>query len=594
MSERDLSQFLTNDEQALIEADRRITVARTLAMQANLLATYGASDDHIHDSVNGMRVVFDQLSTESIVKVQKSIADHTLALVGIQPIPVTKATLASLERVPHEIEDTLPLVENGSKESELSLPVQEATEQGAIADTDVMVYDEEPQQDVDYITQAAVENEEEARQVENSEVLYDGADLIVQDNTENSLQFEEIQRTPGTVTTAVRNLFKTTLTLEQCLELSYFDDEQIASFAEAVSTIYTRHATKKQFIPLQTSRIRLALQGAEMKQIAQREGSKSTAVQQSFYSSLPKFYSDHKQEVIDAFQSLQRKTVETVSTEQTQERPPIKPRHFNDATTVEMPESEIEEQLVSAMRQVYETNDPEALAGINDLFSTDHGVIVSSERSVEASRYFKGLMQRYGISLSETVDNPTARQAIARLLDGVGSSDDKKYFTLSEILDETPEGPRESKHRAVTNALNKIIRKFDHPSHVEEGAREKQVDELREELHKWLGLSQEVTGKIIDRALKSDTEYTAELGKALMQMYQIAAGVGLNPEELEVLRLFVRPQPSGAPRTVAEIRQHLKDNQAKNGIATKSIENGYVPATLLRAFDKIVVQRRDG
>lgn len=111
MNERDLSQFLTDDERALIEADRRITIARTIASQANLLTIYGATDDHIRDNVGTMRVAFDQLPTERIIKIQKSIADHTLALAGMQPMPVAQTDI-SLERGVQEATETaLPPLE---------------------------------------------------------------------------------------------------------------------------------------------------------------------------------------------------------------------------------------------------------------------------------------------------------------------------------------------------------------------------------------------------------------------------------------------------------------------------------------------------
>lgn len=706
MIDHDLGQFLTEDELTLLQADRKMTIARTLMSQAHLLSLYGSGGDHIRDNVANMRATFSQLSIESIQKVQKSIADHTLALVGVQPVAITPPETLPLEtgreievekvdfvgeierpavQVQNEIPSTVeqpqalvvetmtitqdefdeaqpkelsPQVNNLFKrllpfEQREAIPTFSSEQKEALVDLMGRVYEkgalrpeEGPKQmnrlrrllNGDTAKDIAKDDGVDATAIGNAfrvsmpglyfrhkhEVAQGFADILamqpVQVVTEETVsavienEQEQVapavevaeavfeRSKPGDVSIALKNLFRLTLTEEQCIELSYFNEVQTAEFFEVLKEIYSQRALKKSYIPMQLNRIKLALNGANFDEIAHNEGSQKNTVRQSFYVSLAEFFAAHKGEIIAAFERIRGAKEPEVTTslngshlhyeEQPSETAEVTP----SANEVQFDQAEVqqEEELTSLMLAVYGTNDPEARKGVFDLFSVKSGVIEASEQSIEAAHYLVGLIQRNGISLSASINDSTVRSSVERLLYGLPDGESRKWSTFSEILAETPDVFRGNKLRKVSSAFDNIARQIERPSLVKEDPREKQVEALRAELHTWTGLPQEITGRIIDRALEKEVEFTGELGKALLQMYQVAAGVGLDEKELNIMRLFVIPRPGSSPRSIAEIREVLKRDQNKHGISMKQLENGYVSSMLLRSFDKIIVQRRDG
>lgn len=725
MIERDLNQFLTDDERTLIEADRRITVARTLASQANLLVIYGATDEHIRDNVAHMRVTFDQLPTESIVKVQKSISDHTLALAGIQPIAVTAPTTVSLERTVQEVPETLAepvaieekiadeavvqfsdVTENEIDKSapgprfnrELVLETDDRQPKGMTAPLNnvfvgVLSYEERTEllmmDDVEkeafvaafedvikkynrlpkhapihakrlqrmldgmnateaaaaegvgvstissafssYLPQVLSGHRTELIDAyerylageslpDETSVEVDGREDALESGTTEEValakrvkQVKPKAECPEGLDGSLNNILADALSLEERAALLDFRQDQKAALVELMNRIYEKAGKKPDMKAVYIDRFEKLLGGATIRDIAESEGVHKMAIVQGFnvfLASIPRRYPQEFALAYDAIRSMQPLASEQTGISELIEGSTVEVANMDMQANGSAPgtmasvqaqktpseqknETYSEEPLVSLVKGVYNTDDPEALAGITDLFSTEKGVIGSSEQSIEAARYFRGIIQRSGVSLSMSIDNPTARSAVERLLEGVGSGEDRKWFTLSEILDETPEGLRAGKQRSVSNALNKIIRQLDRPSLVKEDPREKQVSVLRSELHKYVDLPAEITRKIIDRALEEEIEFTADMGKALLQVYSIAAGVGLSETEHAIMRLFVIPRPGSTPRSVAEIREVLKKDN-KLGVSVKQLENGYVSSKLLRAFDKIVVQRRDG
>jgi hypothetical protein len=435
---------------------------------------------------------------------------------------------------------------------------------------------------------------------------------------------EKIEHPEG-LSDNVDNALRGTLSFEQRAAIPAFDEAQMAALVSLFESTYAKSSKKPEAKDLWTDRFGKFLNGGDVREMADGEGVHTLSIITGFNKFLPGVIAASKEEFVEEFEKIRTMPGETQTADTQQpesaattfsESAPLhdeplanslspEPAGATEQVAAESNESPAEvEQLVATMQKIYRTDDPEALKAVADLFSVNGGVAIeSSEQTAAAAEYLAGVISRKGISLEMTVASPVTRAVIWRMLGGISAPDGRKYSTLSEILADTPDSDmRRKKQEGVEKALEKIARLIGEDSGQttassvsHEDLHAAQIAKILDRLPRVIDITREQVQLVIERMTEKNEEVTPELHPALLEILRIGSGVGLDEQESRILRAFTRPRPNGAPMSVEEIREMLREEQRRTPtFAGKNLENGYVTTTLLRSLDKIIVQRSDG
>lgn len=573
-----LGSYLTQEEQELLAADRKIIIARTLALQVALLELYGATESHIQDGVANMRTKFQDIPTDGIKKIQESLGAQAAVLMDHQVL--RHAIIVPSEAHPSlSIVDPLELPNNVTPiEAEMTVANDDLAEP---LETPLVTTEQEPDQpdetqnDTPEETQADVREIVEEPQVE--------APLVTE--IPSAIEWRKIEGE----SLPLKSFLGALLDEHQLEQVFRFDQAQSARFFGMLKSLLEARTSKQSFVPKQLVRIRNALNGASYDEIAAFEGVGKSVVYQSLHVSLPKFFAKHKDEILQSLRDVVGETQEAIVA------PSIIQPKVSEQEKSDKPEvTAVEEPLVDIAKDIFKTDNPEALKGIGDLFSLNNGVIQASSESVEAAKYLASLLRQRNINLEMKISDQVGRSVIVRLLEGVKNAEtgERKYSTLSQIISDTPESLRVMKIGKTLASLRKIGGWLEGavPAPAQKSEREHNADQLREQLPAYLGLSEEIVGQVLDRALGRQGDFSAELAKALLITHQNALQSGPDEKQIRILQLFSRPRSDAEPMTIAEVREEL----AKPGKDTMRVEEGWVSGMILRAYKKIITQRNDG
>lgn len=549
------------------ERKRTLAFARTLAVQTEALLQFGYTQEEVASRIPVIRENMESLSNKQLKALRHALSPLLTAEVAMSD---------NQDEGVSEVHDA-PVSVDGTEESlEIHETMDEAmtwVDEQSDAVGHVELSDDEP---VMAATEEAVtetQNDETAA-VPSEEVTLAAATTAPRARRPRAEVPEGLQR-------EVFVLFRDILPEEVIGQLADMDSSQQERLVDYMGCLYRSHSQKPQFADKQMNRLRQLMAGYDVRQVAEQEGASVGTVQQSFYSSLPKFYAKHSEGIVAEVATILADD-SGVSSEQVVDTP------HGAAVEVAL-ENVVREELVERARHL--TEDKELKHGMAELFSVEFGVHETSEASIHAAEVVRTAMYRRRVTIGDAVKDATARAAIERLLYGVANEDGRQYTTLSKLLEETPSGAlRDKKQRVTQQGLERIFAELQGAPVEKRSDQSEDIEKIQQHMREAISADEPTLREVLSRMQGQElAQYETRHARFLGEFFQHSQLLELSPVDRMIVKSFTIPRPQSTPMSVEEISRRLEKDFPTH--RDTSIE--YVTSRLLEVSKKMITQFGD-
>lgn len=533
MGRSEQSPYLSDDEKILLKSEeirkRTIATARTLAVQAQLLEQYGYSQESIEQRIPAMREKFEGLSNKQLKAIRKAT----------MPLLETVVSVAAIDTP----EDTEPAFSHEENIDAVGEPVEQTDILTDLADQTALPQEPAPIPAIDVAETPAT-----TTSLENDEVKH--TDPVAKNEDAPSVLINVRRRRlelPPGLSRELFSLFRDILSEEQLEQLPHMSESQQTQFVQFMHNMYEQNSSAPRFADKQMNRLAQLLRGHDVSRIAQDEGSSVTTIQQSFAVSLPKLYGRHSERVVRGFETIMK---DDPAVEEMSEQVELSASSKHEKAVVR-------EEIVERARRM--TNNPDLQVGLEQLLAVESGTHESSEMSQDASAFLKDLISQKGISLQASVKDATGRLIIERLLHGIPREEGRKWSTLSEILQDTPDGTlRRSKQHHTLRGLSEIFNQLDGAHITPEADATQDVKDITNRIGEAINADSQTIEDIAARMQGKEMDFQSQHARFLGELFQKTRILELSDVDSAIVRAFSIPRPNNSPMSIDEIRQQLE------------------------------------